>query len=204
MFEIALLAVIILFAGLLIAQLVRSLKLPRSTVFFAIIFILSPIIIGGLFLSYFNSVPEVTVPDVMGTPYEEALVKLEDTGLKVRVAGNVYDSEISEGSIAYQKPEGGKSVKRGRVINVKICSKEKVFVPNTINKSFTAALGEIAGLNLKVGEIKYEKNTSQSEGTVLAQEPMPGEEVEVETKVDLLVSTTLEASQKTEGSGEVR
>ncbi|MFA6431600.1 MAG: PASTA domain-containing protein [Candidatus Margulisiibacteriota bacterium] len=204
MFEIVLLAVILFFAGLLIAKMVKNLKLPRSLTVLAIVFIMSPIIIGYLFLSYFNSMPEGAVPDVMGLPFEEARIKLEDAGLKVRVAGNVYDPEISEGSVAYQKPEAGRNVKTGRVINVKICSKEKVFVPNVINKSISATQGEITGLNLIVGEVKYEKNHNLVEGTVLAQEPMPGEEVSVETKIDLLVSTTLEVIQKTEGSEEVK
>ena len=52
MFESALLAVILVFAGLLIAKLVKNLKLPRATTIFAIIFILSPIIIGYLFFFF--------------------------------------------------------------------------------------------------------------------------------------------------------
>lgn len=192
MLEIVFVLTFILFAGLLIAKIVKKLKLPFATTIIALIFILSPIIIGALFWAYFGALPEETVPDVMGIPFEEARGRLEGLGLKVKVAGNVYDTEIPEGSVAYQKPEGGKRVKVGRVINVKICSKERVYVPNLVNRQIDSAQAEIVSTNLKIGAISYETNRSVIEGTVLAQEPQPGEEVEVESVVDLMISTSAE------------
>ena len=78
----------IIAVSLVISFLVMALKLPSPLLIITIvmIFILSPLIFGYFYLTYFESLPEMIVPDVTGLPLEVAREKIESIGLKVREA----------------------------------------------------------------------------------------------------------------------
>lgn len=151
-------------------------------------------LIGGYFyLAYFNSLPEVVVPDVTGLPLEAAREKLEESDLRARLAGSVYEMKYSEGAVVSQRPEGGRKVKVGRVVNLMVSSgRRKVVVPNLLGRPFSQADAVLSAVELQLGEVRQEKNIAVEEGTILAQEPVPGEEVGMGSSVDLLIATTSE------------
>jgi len=181
--------------SLVIAFLVLRLKLPspRLTITLLIIFILSPLIVGYLYVVYFNSLPEVTVPDVTGVAFETAQERLAADNLVARQAGSIYEAKYPEGFVVSQRPEAGRNVKAGRVINLMINAvSSKVPVPNLLGKELADAGAILQAADLQQGDVRRERNPGQREGTVLAQEPLPGEEAPTGSRVDLLVSTTLE------------
>jgi serine/threonine-protein kinase len=191
-------------ASLVISLLVLKLRLPSPKIIISlmVIFILSPLMIGYLYVAYFNSLPETRVPDVTGLPLESARQKIEAAQLKAREAGSVYEMKYPEGQVVSQRPEAGRIVKAGRVINLILSSgRKRIAAPNLLGRPFSQADAVLAAAGLMVGEVRYEKNPGAEDGTILAQEPLPGEEVEVGGRVDFLVSTTLEVIVE-EGSGE--
>ena len=190
---------------LIISLMVLKLKLPSPRLIVALIllFILSPLIVGYFYLSYFDSLPEVVVPDVSGMTFEAAKEKIESLGLQARPAGEVYDARHPEGRVASQRPEAGRKVKAGRTVNLMVSSgQRKVATPSLLGRNLSQADAVLSASGLQLGEVRSEQNQEAEEGTILAQEPLPGEEAVAGSRADLLVSTTLEVIIE-ESSGEV-
>jgi len=197
--------VFVVLVSLVVSLLVLWLKLPSPRLIIALLifFILSPLIFGYFYLMYFNSLPEATVPDVVGLTLAEAKEKLEAAELQARLAGTVYELKYTEGAVVSQRPEAGRRVKAGRVVNLMVSSgKRKVTVPNLMGRTLIQADAILGAAELRVGEVKFDHNPSVEEGTILAQEPLSGEETEMGGTVDLLVATTLEVITE-ENTGEV-
>jgi serine/threonine-protein kinase len=187
--------VFVIAISLVVSLLVLWLKLPspRLVVGLIMLFIASPLIVGYFYLMYFNSLPEVIAPDVTGLPLAEAKASLEALGLRAREAGSVYEAKMPEGRIVSQRPEGGRRVKAGRVINLMVSGgKKKVTTPNLVGRPLTQADEVIYAAELQLGEIRFEQNLTLPEGTIMAQEPLAGEEAGMGERVSLLVATTAE------------
>jgi len=187
--------VFVIFVTLIISLIVLRLRLPspRLIVILMVVFILSPLIIGYFYVTYFSSIPEVVVPDVTGMMVDAAKEKLEALDLQAKLAGSVYEMKYPEGYIVSQRPEAGRRVKVGRIVSLMISSgKRKVTVPNLLGRPLSQVDTVLSAAELQLGEVRSERNLEAPEGTVLAQEPLPGEEAEMGKAVDLLVSTTME------------
>ncbi|MCU0641026.1 MAG: PASTA domain-containing protein [Candidatus Margulisbacteria bacterium] len=191
--------------SLLIGLIVLRLKLPspRLIITLIVLFILSPLIGGYFYLVYFDSLPATVTPDVSGLPFAEAKARLEAIGLKAREAGQVYESRRAEGAVVSQRPEAGRQVKIGRVVNLMLSGgKRKVTVPNLVGRPLTQADEVLMAAELRQGEIRFEQNASVPEGTIIAQDPLGGEEAGAGGGVDLLVTTSSEVitEETTEGT----
>ncbi|MFA5113328.1 MAG: PASTA domain-containing protein [Candidatus Margulisiibacteriota bacterium] len=193
-------------ASLAVSLIVLRLKLPspRLVIGLLTLFIVSPLVIGYFYLMYFNSLPETVTPDVTGLPLVAAQARLEEIGLKARDAGQVYESKQPEGTVVSQRPEPGRHVKVGRVVNLMISGgKRKVPVPNLIGRPLAQSDELLLAAELQLGDIRFERMDGVAEGTILAQEPMAGEETGAGGSVDLLVATsgeviTEETTEETE------
>ncbi len=189
----------IIIAALLAGYLVLKRGLPsvRTILIITLVFVLLPMLFSYIFLSSFASLPEVIVPDVRGLPFEVAKEKLAGMDLRGRLAGSISVARYREGAVAMQRPEPGRRVKQGRVINLMVSSgKRKVQAPNLLGRLLPQAEAVIMAGEFQIGGIRRENNLVAPEGTVLAQEPLPGEEVEAGRSIDLLVSTTLEVENE--------
>ena len=185
----------VIIASLIVSLLVLRLKLPSPRLISAllVLFIVSPLILGYFYLVYFDSLPEVTVPDVAGRPMEVAKERLAAVNLQAREAASVYESKYPEGIIVSQRPEAGRNVKTGRIINLMVnAGQTKVPVPDLLGQPISQAGGILQAAQLQQGDLRWEKNPELAEGVIIAQEPMPGEQAGMGSRVDLLVATTAE------------
>src|SRR3989344_3206504 len=95
---------------------------------------------GYFYLAYFDSLPEAVVPDVAGLTFEAAAEKLEETGLRARMAGSGYETKYPQGAVVSQRSEGGRRVKIGRVVNLMVSSGQRqAVVPNLLGKPLSQA-----------------------------------------------------------------
>lgn len=181
--------------SLIIGVLVVRLKLPspRFIIAVLVLFVVLPLFIGYFYLIYFSSLPEVVVPDVRGRPVEAAKAALTAVDLRANEAGCVYDPKFPEGFVISQRPEAGRLVKVGRVINLIVNSPgNKVPVPNLIGRPLSQAAALLSAAQFQQGEVRFEKHPDMVEGTIITQEPLPGEQAAAGSRLDLLVSTTAE------------
>jgi beta-lactam-binding protein with PASTA domain len=143
------------------------------------------------------------VPDLTGLPLEEAVEKLESLDLEGRFAGSLFNMDYPEGSVVSQQPEGGRRVKIGRMVNLLTSSgKRKVNVPNLLGRPSIQAEAVLAAEGLFLGVVIADFVPELDPGIILTQNPLPGEEAEAGSSVDITVSGTEEPQISAEAIGE--
>ena len=174
-----------------VAYLVIKLKLPSPTIIAMIvgILIISPVLVSYLYSIYIAPLPEVVVPELTWLTLEEAEVRLSKEGLKYRIAERVYERTVPDGRVVSQRPEPGRVVKKGRVINLIVSiGKRKVAVPNLVGRPFSQIEVVLSVSGLKVGEKEEEYNEQYQTGVVAKQYPLPDTLVDIGTRVDVVIA----------------
>ena len=127
------------------------------------------------------------VPDVVGLTEDEATERLEDRDFVVDVQDR--PSNKDEGRVLEQDPEAGERLEEGETVTIFVSSgPEQVEVPEVEGLKLKEAIELIEDEGLEVGQVTRVPTDTAEPGTVLDQDPLPGTEVEVETKVDLEVA----------------
>lgn len=123
--------VFIIVSALLLGLIVLKFRVRAISVFilWLLLFVVVPALGGYLYQIYFNSLPEVTVPDLTRIPFELAKERCEIFGLRVREAGSISETELPQGYVISQRAEPGRKVKVGRTINLILSSREEVSTP---------------------------------------------------------------------------
>jgi beta-lactam-binding protein with PASTA domain len=181
--------------SILVSLIVLKLNFPAPRVVIPVIIaiILLPAVVGYLYVTYFTSIPEVVVPDLTGKFLEKALGELASLDLKGRHAGSLFDMKYPEGSVVSQRPEAGRMVKVGRVVTILTSSgKRKVIVPNLLGRPAVQAEAVLSAKGLFLGEVNKEFAEELEPGIILTQSPLPGEDVEVASLVNIAVSSSEE------------
>lgn len=153
---------------------------------------LALLVAAGVFValdvrSYFT-VPEVTLPNLVGVPFDQAAATLRREGLDPvtfveHVAG--MPAEV----VSSQAPEAGTVVKRGRSVHLGVNTPPaEARIPDLVGLVQADALERAAELNLPVGPITFEPS-DRAAGRVIAQEPAGGERLGEARELQLIVSS---------------
>lgn len=136
--------------------------------------ILVAIVIGSLF-----GAEDVTVPDVTGMPYEEAVETLENLSL-IPVEEEEYSSEVEEDHIIRQNPSPNSTVKERSEVTIYVSlGKETKVLDNYVGMSKDRVERLISNLNFE--DVEWiEVESDESAGIVISQNPAEGEEVVIE------------------------
>lgn len=181
--------------SILISLVILRFKFPSPQIIIPLIIsiVLLPGIGGYIYFTYFTGIPEVVVPDLTGKRLKTALMELDSLKLKGKEAGSVYDMRYAEGRVVSQQPEVGRMVKVGRTVNLIVSSgKRKVVVPNLLGRPQVQARAVLAAKGLYLGNIDTEYAIDLEPGIVLAQIPLPGDQVNVNSYVSITISTSQE------------
>ena len=128
---------------------------------------------------------QVQVPTLTGlATADDAQVALAEVQL---VLGTVTqrDSGEPEGTVLSQSPAGGTTVNAGSKVNITV-SNGMVTVPNVVNQSEAQAQATLqnAGFNVQV----VDQQSTQTDGTVLAQSPTANNKAKKGTTVTITVA----------------
>jgi beta-lactam-binding protein with PASTA domain len=110
---------------------------------------------------YTNHGDSVTVPEMKGMSYKQALDKLEDLNLEFSVADTSFDPKKPAGTILDQNPMAGSKVKENRIIYLTINASKPPNreVPDLVGKSsYKFATIQLEGRGFKVGDPIYKQN----------------------------------------------
>jgi len=171
-------------------------RLKRPVKLFALLIVIlfAPGLTGYFMVMSTTPWPELGVPNVVGLELSEAEIKLSQAGLKGYEGGTVFDSNISQGRVALQKPEAGRKVKSGRPIELFVSSgKRTTVVPNLLGRQLNQAQPVLVAANLSLGDIEKQAAEDMSPDIILSQIPLPGEQVEVGIAINLVISASKEA-----------
>ena len=178
--------------AVIIGFVVLNLRAPSLRTMLVVIFVVLflPLLGGYIYMMYLAPLPEAAVPDLVGVEFEEGLSRLEEVDLRGRLGGRVFERYVPEGRVVSQRPEAGRVVKKGRTVNLIVSSgSRKIIVPNLLNRPFVQVNAVLAAEGLELGYVSYEKISGYQSDIILAQEPLPGEEIDTGTKVNLVVSS---------------
>jgi serine/threonine-protein kinase len=115
----------------------------------------------------------VDVPDVTDQQYEEARQTLVDAGFEVEK--KTQQSDQTPGTVLSQDPGGDEKAKKGSTVTLTVATKQTKQVPDVTGNSYEQAKSQLESMGFEVAQ-KTKEDGSKPEGTVLAQDPGPGEQ----------------------------
>jgi beta-lactam-binding protein with PASTA domain len=134
-------------------------------------------------------VPLVSVPDVADLDLGLARQVIEAAGLQIGRIDTVRQ-DVDLGTVLGTVPAAGTNAKPGDPILVTVSSgPASVRVPDLVGLTVVVARERLAAAGLRLGAL--EQRLDGKPGTVLAQNPGPGELVTKESGVSLIISGTL-------------
>jgi len=129
------------------------------------------------------------VPEVVGSSEDDARSALENAGFKVN-AVQVF-SQQDEGTVVAQNPQGGQDAQVGTEVRINVSKGTgTTTVPNVTGLSEDDAKQQLADADLQANVV--EVPSQQDAGTVVAQNPTAGSQLQQGSTVRLNVSRGLE------------
>jgi eukaryotic-like serine/threonine-protein kinase len=130
----------------------------------------------------------VAVPDVVGETEDDATQTLEDAGFEVEVERE-FNEDVRRNEVFEQDPEAGQRLERGETVTVTVSRGERqVEVPDLEGQTVGEAQGALADANLELGSVTNEASEAE-EGTIIDQDPGPGEQVQPGSPVNVTFSS---------------
>ncbi|MGH2792454.1 MAG: Stk1 family PASTA domain-containing Ser/Thr kinase [Actinomycetota bacterium] len=131
---------------------------------------------------------EVEVPRVTGLSEDQATQRLENAGLEVDPRDR-SNAGVDEGEVFRQNPAPGETVEEGDTVVIFVSSGPgEVTVPNLTGLTGADARDTLEAEGLELGNTRTE-NSDQPEGTVIAQNPRAGEQLNEGEEVDITLSS---------------
>jgi serine/threonine-protein kinase len=134
-----------------------------------------------------NANKPVSVPFVKGLTEQLAVDKIRGVGLNPQVARDFSDT-VEKGTVIDQSPDPGEKVQKHGNVDITVSrGKETVKVPSVLGLSRDAAISAL--INAGLDPHAFDVASSKPVGTVTAQDPLAGKEVEKGSKVRINVSS---------------
>jgi eukaryotic-like serine/threonine-protein kinase len=112
------------------------------------------------------------VPQVQGLKESDAKAALRDAGFNYKVH-HEYSDSVPKGTVISSSPAAGQSLGRGKTVTLTVSrGAEPISLPSLTGISKSAAEQKLASLGLK--PVESEKESAETTGTVLAQDPAAG------------------------------
>jgi serine/threonine-protein kinase len=131
---------------------------------------------------------QVDVPDIVGFTTQDAQKALKNAGFDSRVTSSRYGPE-ARGQVVAENPPGGKPASKGGSVALTVSKgPQPVTVPSLVALSVDDATAALAKLSLKAN-VSREPSDNIAENNVMSQDPRPGEQLDPQATVQLVVSS---------------
>ncbi|MDD5600990.1 MAG: PASTA domain-containing protein, partial [Actinomycetota bacterium] len=171
---------------------IKSAPVVIATTIFMLLFLILSITYSYKYYSYKNTASSiVSVPYIENIPIENADKILSPSGLKLKITGETYDSEIPEGFIISQNPEPGENISAGSEIEVTVSKGPEITsipTPNLIGLNLEDARSLLEEYGLTTGNIKEKFSDTFRENIVIGQSPQFNENIKPGESINLVVS----------------
>jgi beta-lactam-binding protein with PASTA domain len=128
----------------------------------------------------------VTVPNVVGLPYDQAASELQRAGFGVTRVD--VDSDQTEDSVVDQDPSGGTSSSRGTTVTLSVSRGPSTSaVPDVTQQDVTVAQATLAAAGFRTDVVLEDTADPTLDGIVLSQEPAGESQAEPDSVVTLFV-----------------
>ncbi|MEX0851129.1 MAG: Stk1 family PASTA domain-containing Ser/Thr kinase [Gaiellaceae bacterium] len=128
----------------------------------------------------------VTVPNVIGIPYDEAAAELQRDGFGVvRVDGA---SDLPSGTVFDQDPDAGSSSSKGSTVTLSVSTGPSTLaVPDVTTFDVTIAQTTLENAGFRTQVVFEDTDDPDSDGIVLGQDPAAGNQAKPDSVVRLFV-----------------
>ncbi len=171
---------------------IKSAPAVIATTIFMLLFLILSITYSYKYYSYKNTASSiVSVPYIENIPIENADKILSPSGLKLKITGETYDSEIPEGFIISQNPEPGENISASSEIEVTVSKGPEIIsilTPNLIGLNLEDARSLLEEYGLTTGNIKEKFSDTFRENIVIGQSPQFNENIKPGESINLVVS----------------
>ncbi len=141
---------------------------------------------AGVRLTLSSGRQEIRIPDLAGSPVEQALGLLKASGFTVQI--DSVESSQPRGEVVATNPEAGMPVSVPSDVRLSVSlGPLTVEVPRLIGLSEEEATTALTELGLVVSDVEVRFRFGLDQGKVIEQEPAPGREVEEGSGVRLVV-----------------
>ena len=155
----------------------------------ALIVVLLLAIAAGAAGWYFGVARYTATPSVLDLTSAAAKVKLDQSGLAMKVEDTAYSETIRKGLVIRTDPDPGDRVlKDGTVGAVVSLGPERHGVPDVAGRSLDDAQQQLDEARLSYGDEVQRFDEKVAEGQVIATDPVAGTLLRRETAVDVIVS----------------
>lgn len=139
----------------------------------------------------------VTVPDLKGMSFDEAMEFIRDKDLRIEVADSSYSPESDPFTVLEQFPQPHAEVKPHRKINLTLNARipPTITFPDLSGSTFDFAQTQLKNLDLRIGSVSYRPDIAHNvilESRVNGQKLGVGQRVNKGSKIDLVVGTYTE------------
>ena len=141
---------------------------------------------------------EITLDDYTGQDYRLVKNKLEDLGFTTRCESK-YSDDVEEGMVISTDPVSGKSAEKGSQITIYYSQgpeKKTATMVSVLNLTESDARNAISQLGLVTGDVSTEYNDQYAEGRVCYQSVPANTTVDVNSKVNLIISLGKEPTKE--------
>ncbi len=148
----------------------------------------------GIFTHHGQS---ITVPDLKGLTFDEAVMKLRNMNLSIEISDSIYDTHSAPGAIIIQTPKAGAKIKDNRTIYVTIHSftTQQVSIPAIVDLSLRQGMSTLQAAG--ISNINVERIPSQYPDLIYDVKMngislQPGTKVPVNTRITIVVGDGLQ------------
>ncbi len=131
----------------------------------------------------------ITVPNLYGMSFPEARKELSKLRVSVIQVGIKLHDDLEQGLIISQEPANGSKIKLNQVVRVVVSAgKKKIIVPDLTGRTLESIPTTFQEIQLRKGRVSHVHTSKYAAGKIISQYPSAGQEVGINSKVDLLVS----------------
>jgi serine/threonine-protein kinase len=155
----------------------------------AVAFVSAWVVVGLVVFPDTGPGGSVTVPAVLGLPYDAAARRLADSGLRASLGESRLSGEAPKSTVLSQSPAAGSRVPRGERISLDVSAGQaRAVIPRLAGNPRAQAEAALRAVGLEVGVVS-EQSDPRARGTVLSSQPAAGTAVPAGTAVDLVISS---------------
>jgi serine/threonine-protein kinase len=157
-----------------------------------IILLILAVLGGGLYLLASSllstDTTSVNVPNVVGSRQDAATRDLTEAGFRVDPVPKVTSNPSEVGIVIEQSPDAGSLLAKGETVTITVGkSPAQVEVPKLTGLTQDEAVAALESAHLTLGT-PTSQPSEEPEGTVVSQNPLPGEKVDKNSTVDIVLS----------------
>ncbi len=131
------------------------------------------------------------IPRVKDLSERQARIELRKNGFTLGKVKKTYSEHQPLDQVIDAFPPGGTTISRAMEVDLLVSKGPRpthAEVPNVIGESLSEARKKIEESGLTLGKVDYQNNASLVPGTVISQSVSPGSKVQLESRVDIVVS----------------